>query len=114
MSGWRIAYDWYLRAKLDARKKSSRFQLHRASLSSKLAEIVYPEMAASNIATFEMDQTIRALRRGFASTISRGSIWTPMESVVSDHHEEYLVQREVIFISKDTYNTVITVYNRIF
>ena len=97
MNGWRIAYDWYLRSKLDARKKSSRFQLQRVSLSSKLVKIVYPEMASRNVASFEMNQTIHALRRGFASSISRGSIWTPMESTISDHHEEYLVNREVSF-----------------
>lgn len=98
MNGWRVAHDWYLRSKLDARKKSSRFQSQRISLSSKLVQVVYPEIAVSNINQFEANRTIQALRHGFSSSISRGSIWTPMENAISEHHEEYLVKREVKII----------------
>ena len=95
MNGWRVAHDWYLRSRVDARKKASRFQVQRQTLSSRLVQIVYPEIAVSNIREYELNRTVSALRRGFASSISRGSIWTPMELATSDRHEEFIVRREV-------------------
>ena len=95
MNGWRVAHDWLLRSRVDARKQASRFQNHRKLLSSKLMQIVYPEIAIANIREYELNRTVAALRRGFSSSISRGSIWTPMESTMSISHEEYLVNREV-------------------
>ena len=95
MNGWRVAHDWLLRSRVDARKQAGRFQNQRKLLSSKLVQIVYPEIAIANIREYELNRTVAALRRGFSSSISRGSIWTPMESAMSISHEEFLVKREV-------------------
>ena len=100
LTGFRLAYDWYLNAKLDARKKDSRFHQKRNDLSKYFADFVYPEFAAHErmMKKLELARTIRSLRRGVMSTVSRGEYIRQLEVFFSGSNEDRIARREVVFV----------------
>ena len=100
MTGFKIAYDYYLRSKLDAKKQAARFRSKRSKLSYQLQEVVLPQFDRFDamVSRFEMERTIMSLRKGYARSVNRGLLWTHLESSTSEHHEEYLNRREVLYV----------------
>ena len=98
LTGFRLAYDWYLNAKLDARKKRKRFQQKRDQLSTCIADYIYPEFAIHErmMKKLELTRTIRALRRGLMSTVGRGEYIHQLENYLSGSSEDRVARREVI------------------
>ena len=99
MLGFRVAYDWYLKAKLEARKKSARFRQKRSSLAHCFADYLYPEFAEHGelMRKLEVARTIRSLQRGLASTVNRGSYINQRESYLTGSNEDRIARREVSF-----------------
>ena len=97
MTGFKLAYDYYLRSKLETKKQAARFRSKRSKLSYQLQEVVLPQLDrhGSLVSRFEMERIIMSLRRGYARTVNRGLLWTHLESATSDRHEEFLSRREV-------------------
>ena len=98
MFGFRMAYDWYLKSKLEARKKSTRFRQKRTTLAHSFADYIYPEFAAHEnlLQEFELARTIRSLRRGLISTVNRGVYINQLENYLAGSHEDHVAKREVI------------------
>ena len=92
-----MAYDWYLKSKLEARKKSTRFRQKRTILAHSFADYIYPEFAAHEnlLQEFELARTIRSLRRGLASTVNRNVYIAHLESYLSGSYEDHIAKREV-------------------
>ena len=94
-----MAYDWYLNAKLDARKKKSRFHQKRSTLSRYFADYIYPEFAAHErmMKKLELSKTIRSLKRSVMSNVGRGEYIRQLESYLSGSNEDRIARREVIW-----------------
>ena len=94
-----MAYDWYLNAKLEARKKKKRFHQTRNQLSNCFADYIYPEFAIHErmMKKLELTRTIRTLRRGLMSTVGRGEYMHQLESYLSGSSEDRVARREVTF-----------------
>ena len=107
MFGFRMAYDWYLKTKLESQKKSPRFRQKRTSLAHCFADYIYPEFAAHERISekLELARTIRSLQRGLASTINRGSYLTHLENYLSGSSVDHVARREVccLFLGRKSF-----------
>ena len=98
MFGFRMAYDWYINSKLEARKKSTRFRQKRTVLAHSFADYIYPEFAAHEnlLQEFELARTIRSLQRGLVSSVNRGIYIAQLENYLAGSYEDHVAKREVL------------------
>ena len=98
MLGFRMAYDWYLQAKKEEKRRSPQFQQTRSKLSFVFSDYIYPEFAAHRrlMKKLELARTIRSLKRGIVSTIDRGDYYTQLEMQLLGSRQNRISEREVI------------------
>ena len=98
ITGFKLAYDHYLRARLKTRGRKSKFRLKRASLSNVLQKISPSELANRNriVTQFEFNRTVEALRRHFVETTDSNIFIFHLEMSMFAQREEYIARREVI------------------
>ena len=96
-NGIRLAYQYYLKSRLQRREKDKRLRLKRSQLSIVLRQASLAEMVASDrmVRQFEFQRTIEQLQKQFRETLEVGQFAAYFGQVLDDDRLDYIARREV-------------------
>ena len=104
-NGIRLAYQYYLKSRLQRQEKSKKLRLKRSHLSTVLQQISSTEMIASDrmVRQFEFQRTIKQLQKQFEETLEVGRFAAYFGQVLDDDRLDYIARREVSILSSIFY-----------